>query len=176
MKLEQGLIHYYYGNGKGKTTAAMGLALRAMGSGLRVLAVQFLKDGSSGEIGMLRQMGANILAVRRLTGFTFRMTPEEKAACAAEQNLNLETGAAAAAEGSCDLLILDEIGSALDAEMVNRERLYALLQNRAPWVEVVMTGHKLDPALHDRADYVTRMENQRHPFEKGIAARKGIEY
>lgn len=176
MKLNKGLVHYYYGNGKGKTTAAMGLAIRALGSGLRVLVVQFLKNGTSGEIGMLRQMGANILAVEGLTGFTFSMTPEEKAACAAEQNLNLETAAAAAAEGNCDLLILDEIGSALSLEMVSRERLFALLANRAPTVEVVMTGHKLDPELHDAADYVTRMEKQKHPYDRGIMARKGIEF
>lgn len=73
MKLSKGLVHYYYGNGKGKTTAAMGLALRALGSGLRVLTVQFLKNGTSGEIGMLRQMGASILAVDGLTGFSFSM-------------------------------------------------------------------------------------------------------
>ena len=176
MKLNKGLVHYYYGNGKGKTTAAMGLALRALGSGLRVLVVQFLKNGTSGEIGMLRQMGASILAVESLTGFSFSMTPEEKAACAAEQNLNLETAGAAAAGGSCDLPIFDEIGSALALDLVNRERLFALLQNRAPSVEVAMTGHKLDPELHDAADYVTRMEKQKHPYDQGIMARKGIEF
>ena len=176
MKLNKGLVHYYYGNGKGKTTAAMGLALRALGSGLRVLVVQFLKNGTSGEIGMLRQMGASILAVESLTGFSFSMTPEEKAACAAAQSLKSETAAAAAAEGSCDLLILDEIGSALALDLVNRERLFALLQNRAPSVEVAMTGHKLDPELHDAADYVTRMEKQKHPYDQGIMARKGIEF
>ncbi len=176
MKLSQGLIHYYYGNGKGKTTAAMGLAVRAMGNGLQVLVVQFLKNGSSAEIGMLRQMGARVLAVEGLTGFTFQMTPEEKAACAAEQNLNLEAALAAAVEGSCDLLILDEIGSALDTNMVSRERLQFLIEHRANTVEIVMTGHKLDPMLHEYADYVTRMEKQKHPYERGIAARKGIEY
>ena len=175
MKLSQGLIHYYYGNGKGKTTAAMGLAVRAMGNGLQVLVVQ-LKNGSSAEIGMLRQMGARVLAVEGLTGFTFQMTPEEKAACAAEQNLNLEAALAAAVEGSCDLLILDEIGSALDTNMVSRERLQFLIEHRANTVEIVMTGHKLDPMLHEYADYVTRMEKQKHPYERGIAARKGIEY
>ena len=176
MSLKQGLIHYYYGNGKGKTTAAMGLALRAMGSGLRVLIVQFLKNGTSSEVAMLRQMGARVLALESLYCFTIGMTDEELAACAAEHNLNLETAAAVAAEGGCDLLVLDEIGDALELNLVSRERLTALLSGRAPQVEVVMTGHKPDEMLQDHADYVTRMEKQKHPYERGIIARKGIEF
>ncbi|MGI5893278.1 MAG: cob(I)yrinic acid a,c-diamide adenosyltransferase [Candidatus Merdivicinus sp.] len=176
MPLKMGLIHYYYGNGKGKTTAAMGLALRAMGNGLRVLIVQFLKNGTSAEVKMLKQMGANVLAVEGIAGFSFQMTEEQKQACAAEQNLNLEAAAAAVAEGSCDVLVLDEIGSALSLDMVSRERLESLLEKRHPSVEVVMTGHKLDPMLHEKADYVTRMEKQKHPFDRGIIARKGIEF
>lgn len=176
MRLKQGLVHYYYGNGKGKTTAAMGLALRAMGSGLRVLVVQFLKNGSSAEVKMLKQMGANVLAVDGLTGFSFQMTDQQRKACAAEQNLNLETAALAAAEGNCDLLVLDEIGDAVALELASRERLASLLNDRAPYVEVVMTGHKPDEMLCASADYVTCMEKRKHPYERGISARKGIEF
>ena len=126
MKLKQGLIHYYYGNGKGKTTASMGLALRALGRDLRVMVVQFLKNGSSAEVQMLGKMGASVLAVEGLTGFSFRMTPEQKADCAREQNANLEKAAEAAISGECDLLVLDEIGCIVKAEVHSKGELSAV--------------------------------------------------
>jgi cob(I)alamin adenosyltransferase len=87
--MEQGLLHLYWGDGKGKTTAAMGLALRALGSGKRVVIVQFLKGGNSGEIPLLAQLGAEIYRGKAGQKFVFQMTPEEKAATRELQNQNL---------------------------------------------------------------------------------------
>ena len=112
--MEQGLLHLYWGDGKGKTTAAMGLALRALGSGKRVVIVQFLKSGNSGEIPLLAQLGAEIYRGKAGQKFVFQMTPEEKAATRELQNQNL----AAAIAQPADLLILDEAGSAEELDMV----------------------------------------------------------
>ena len=112
--MEQGLLHLYWGDGKGKTTAAMGLALRALGSGKRVVIVQFLKGGNSGEIPLLAQLGAEIYRGKAGQKFVFQMTPEEKAATRELQNQNL----AAAIAQPADLLILDEAGSAEELDMV----------------------------------------------------------
>ena len=100
--MEQGLLHLYWGDGKGKTTAAMGLALRALGSGKRVVIVQFLKSGNSGEIPLLAQLGAEIYRGKAGQKFVFQMTPEEKAATRELQNQNL----AASMAQPADLLIL----------------------------------------------------------------------
>ena len=113
--MEQGLLHLYWGDGKGKTTAAMGLALRALGSGKRVVIVQFLKGRNSGEIPLLAQLGAEIYRGKAGQKFVFQMTPEEKAATRELQNQNL----AAAIAQPADLLILDEAGSAEELDMVD---------------------------------------------------------
>ena len=117
--MEQGLLHLYWGDGKGKTTAAMGLALRALGSGKRVVIVQFLKGGNSGEIPLLAQLGAEIYRGKAGQKFVFQMTPEEKAATRELQNQNL----AAAMAQPADLLILDEAGSAEELDMVDVDLL-----------------------------------------------------
>lgn len=169
-------VHFYYGDGKGKTSAAMGLALRAAGRGIPVLVVQFLKDGSSGEIGMLQKLGIEVLAVEHLTGFTFQMTDTEREFCTAEQNKNLAIAASRCKERKCGLLVLDEIGSALAANMVDRDALFSLLETYKGKVEVILTGHKQDEELLRLADYVTHMEKVRHPFDQGMAAREGIEF
>ena len=112
--MKQGLLHLYWGDGKGKTTAAMGLALRALGSGKRVVIVQFLKGGNSGEIPLLARLGAEVYRGKAGQKFVFQMTPEEKAATRELQNQNL----AAAIAQPADLLILDEAGSAEELDMV----------------------------------------------------------
>ena len=105
---QKGLLHLYYGDGKGKTTAAMGLALRSLGSGRRVVIVQFLKGGKSGEIPLLERLGAKVFRGKAGQKFVSRMTPEEKEQTRALQDRNL----AAAMTEDADLLILDEAGSA----------------------------------------------------------------
>ena len=118
-----GLLHLYYGDGKGKTTAAMGLALRAMGSGKRVVILQFLKGGKSGEVPLLEQLGAKVYRGKAGQKFVFQMNEAEKEATRQLQNANLT----AAMADPADLLILDEAGSAWELDMVDK----ALLQGCA---------------------------------------------
>ena len=170
--MEQGLLHLYWGDGKGKTTAAMGLALRALGSGKRVVIVQFLKGGNSGEIPLLAQLGAEIYRGKAGQKFVFQMTPEEKAATRELQNQNL----AAAMAQPADLLILDEAGSAEELDMVDVDLLKKAVLERPAGCECVLTAHTPPQWMQDAADYSTEMKCHRHPYQKGIKARKGIEY
>lgn len=166
-----GYVHFYYGDGKGKTTAAMGLALRALGHGLPVTVAQFLKDGSSGECAMLEKLGARIIAGKAAPGFVFSMTDAQKAATRALHDGYLDQDLTAMG----GLLVLDEVGDALTLGMLNQEKLLALLEHRGE-TEIVLTGHAPVDCLMDRADYITEMKALRHPYEKGIPAREGIEY
>ena len=163
------MLHLYFGSGKGKTTAAAGLALRALGHGKKVVVVQFLKDGTSGEIEPLRRLGAAVFACPNAK-FTWLMTPQEKAAALAHNTKTLET----ALQMPCDLLILDEACAALRASLLPEALLQKAVLN-APY-EVVLTGR--DPAdwMLQNADYITEFTARRHPYEKGIPAREGIEY
>lgn len=170
--MEQGLLHLYWGDGKGKTTAAMGLALRALGSGKRVVIVQFLKGGQSGEISLLAQLGAKIFRGKGGQKFVFQMNEAEKAVARAVQNENLT---AALAEPA-DLLILDEAGSAWELDMVDKDLLRRAVLERPAAQECVLTAHKAPQWMLDAADYSTEMKCRRHPYQKGIKARKGIEY
>ena len=170
--MENGLLHLYYGDGKGKTTAAMGLALRAIGSGKRVVIVQFLKGSTSGEIPMLEQLGAQIYRGKAGQKFVFQMNDAEKAATRALQNENLQKAMAQPA----DLLILDEAGSAWELDMVDKDLLQQAVRARPAGQECVLTAHRPPQWMLDEADYVTEMKCRRHPYQKGVAARKGIEY
>ncbi len=167
-----GLLHLYWGDGKGKTTAAMGLALRALGSGKRVVIVQFLKGGSSGEIPLLEQLGAKIYRGKAGQKFVFQMNDEEKAATRALQNENLKKALAEPA----DLLVLDEAGSAWELDMVDKELLRRVVLERPAEQECVLTAHQPPEWMAEAADYSTEMKCHRHPYQKGIKARKGIEY
>ncbi len=170
--MERGLLHLYWGDGKGKTTAAMGLALRALGSGKRVVIVQFLKGGKSGEIPLLEQLGAKIYRGKAGQKFVFQMNDAEKAATRELQNANLR----AAQQEPADLLILDEAGSAWELDMADKELLKAVVLERPAEQECVLTAHGAPDWMLEAADYSTEMKCHRHPYQKGIAAREGIEY
>ena len=167
-----GLLHLYYGDGKGKTTAAMGLALRALGSGKKVVVLQFLKGGQSGEIPLLEQLGAKIYRGKAGQKFVFQMNEAEKAATRDLQNRNL----AAATTEDADLLVLDEAGSAWELDMVDKALLQKAVLARPAAQECVLTAHAAPRWMLEAADYVTEMKCCRHPYQKGVAARKGIEY
>ncbi|MBI5642792.1 MAG: cob(I)yrinic acid a,c-diamide adenosyltransferase [Deltaproteobacteria bacterium] len=174
---KKGLIHIYTGEGKGKTTASIGLAVRAAGAGLKVLFIQFFKeDGAlSGEKEILR--GLNIELIRancRHPIFTKGRTDID-----AVKKATLETYGMAksrAAEGGVDLLVLDEIMSAVNGGWIEAEDLLSFLKNKPEGLEVALTGRSAPVELVEAADYVTEMLKIKHPYDFGINARKGIEF
>lgn len=167
------MLHLYCGNGKGKTTAAMGLALRAAGRGKRVVIAQFLKGADSGERFALAQLPqVTLLPVPDTVKFSFRMTEEERRAEARRYQDLLEL-IRQEAQG-CFLLVLDEACAAVNTGLLPLEDLLSCLDSLE--CEVVLTGRDPAPQLVERADYMTSMEAVRHPFEQGISARKGIEF
>lgn len=170
--MDKGLVHLYCGDGKGKTTAAMGLALRALGQGLRVVVVQFLKNGTSGELEPLKKLGAAVYSGQPGAKFTFQMNAEEKAQATKENNARL----AEALQQPCDLLILDEICAARNSGMVDEALAKQAVLERPQHREVVLTGRNPEAWMVEAADYITEMQPRRHPYEQGIPARKGIEF
>lgn len=178
-----GLIHIYCGDGKGKTTAAVGAAVRAAGRGFRVLVLRLLKTEDSGEVKSLQKIpGIQVLPCLRAFGFSWNMTPEQKAEAAVYYSEQLETAWKMALERDengkpvFDLLILDEAIGACRQGFICEERLLELLKKRPASLEIILTGRGPSEALLNTADYVTEMALCRHPYEKGIGARKGIEY
>ncbi len=166
------MVHIYYGDGKGKTTAAIGLGVRACGQGLRTVMVQFLKTAPTGELAGIRDVpGFSIHRFEHPHGFLQTMTEAEKA----ELLQDLETAMAFAETTDADLLILDEVLDVAALGLVDEARLVRLLQNRSG-SETVLTGHFLPEALENAADYITEMKKRRHPYDNGTQARKGIEY
>ena len=165
------MLHLYWGNGKGKTTAAMGLALRALGHGQRVVIVQFLKDGTSGEIAPLRAAGAVVYACPNAK-FTWLMDEADKAAA---REASARALGQALAE-PFDLLVLDEACAALKSGILDEALLRRAVAFAKNGREVVLTGRDPAPWLQDAADYSTEMRAHRHPYADGVAAREGVEY
>ena len=184
------LLHLYYGDGKGKTTAAFGLALRALGAGMRACVVQFLKDGSSSEARLFSGLpGATILACPSGVTFTRLMSDADRGLVREQHDHGLRNAIDLLRSGSVGLLVLDEAIDALNADLLDRGLLQEALDlAKRQDVEVVVTGHRKkgtpteaesdDPFkwLHDQADYVTEMRCERHPYAMGVAARRGIEF
>ena len=170
--MDKGLVHLYCGEGKGKTTAAMGLALRALGQGMQVVVVQFLKNGTSGELEPLKKLGAAVYSGQPGAKFTFQMNAEEKAQATQENNARL----AEALQQPCDLLILDEICAARTSGMGDEALAKQAVLERPQHREVVLTGRNPEAWMVEAADYITEMQPRRHPYEQGIPARKGIEF
>lgn len=172
MSENQGLVHLYWGDGKGKTTAAMGLALRALGTGRQVAVVQFLKGGQSGEIPLLRSLGAQIFRGKPGMKFSFQMNEEEKAQTRALQTDHLRR----ALECGADLLVLDEACAVWQKELIDQDLLRSAVLDRPAGQEVVLTGRRPARWMWEAADYITEMHCHRHPFERGVPAREGVEF
>lgn len=173
--IERGLVQVYTGDGKGKTTAAVGLAVRAVGAGMRVAFVQFVKGGArSGELAVLESLGVRVeRPAARSTGLLGAGLNDEDRRAAAEA-----WGIAAGLIGGAgyDLIVLDEINVAMRYELVSEADVLAAIEARFPAVEVVLTGRGASPALIEMADLVTEMVPVKHPFDAGIPARRGIEF
>lgn len=171
-----GLIHIYCGEGKGKTSAALGLALRSAGAGMRVLFVQFLKDGSSSEISTLERLGIEFSCCSGITKFVFQMTQEERLQAGEEYSRLLSQSLRRCREESFGLLVLDEVIPACNLGLVSEAALRDFLLNKPRELETVLTGRDPSPALLELADYVTEMGKRKHPYDRGLPARRGIEF
>jgi cob(I)alamin adenosyltransferase len=175
MGLEKGLIQVYTGDGKGKTTAALGLALRALGQGLKVIMIQFLKgDSRSGELAMARRLSPD-LEIRPMgrKGFVGPDGPtpgDLRLAKAA-----LEEVQRILDQKLCNLLILDEINVAVSMGLVSEDAVLGLMNTKPYDVELVLTGRHAPMSFIERADLVTTMKCTKHYFNQGQAARVGIE-
>lgn len=168
------MIHLYCGDGKGKTTAAVGLAVRAAGSGMKVLFVQFFKSGKSSEVEALEKLGIVTMHPGVHYGRYKTLNEEKKTEVRDSYGELFDAILAAAAE--YDLIVLDEVVSAYNYAMIDGERLTEFLRLEGNRREIVLTGRNPLPELIELSDYVTEMKKVKHPFDGGTAARKGIEY
>ena len=165
------MIHYYYGSGKGKTSAAVGACIRAAGSGIRCAVIQFLKNGTSSEIMPLRTLGINVFSCD-FEGIRFfrSMSPEEQAAVICAHNENLRQVIAR----DYAFVVLDELGDAVNKNAVDLSLVQTLLSDNAR--ELIVTGHSETPFFMEQAEYITEFRCIAHPYQNGLAARRGIEY
>ena len=169
----QGFVQVYTGDGKGKTTAALGLALRAAGAGLRVYFGQFIKNADYSEIKALARF-ADCITVRQFGRGCFLLTepaPEDRAAA----RRALDAIGLALVSGDYDLVIADEANVAVALGLIEPDDLVALIDQRPEQVELVLTGRGAPDAVLARADLVTEMRCVRHYYDRGVLARKGIE-
>ncbi len=164
------MLHLLIGPGKGKTSAAAGMALRAAGHGLPVLFVQFLKDGASGEAAALRRVeGVTVLHAPVDYGFTWQMTEAQKRETARAYQALMEE----AARSDAFLVVLDEALHALHAGLMTREALEDVLAHAH---ELVLTGYDAPDWLKENAGYISQIEKEKHPWDAGAQAREGVEY
>jgi cob(I)alamin adenosyltransferase len=170
-----GLVHIYCGDGKGKTSAAVGLAVRAAGRGKKIVIARFLKTDDSGEVEILKNIpGITLLPCERTFGFFSSMDDETKReACGYYRELYKK---AVSLSEHADMLVLDEIMAAVRYDMIPEEWVVCFLDGRPENLEVVMTGRDPADAFLERADYVSEIQKRKHPYDRGILARKGIEY
>ncbi len=173
----KGLVHIYTGNGKGKTTAAVGLGFRAWGRGMKVLMVQFLKGMESGELIAAEKLGPTFTVNPGiyLKKFTWSMDDDELKNAADVQKQQFEYALQESRANKWDLIILDEIMAAIYTGMIPVEEVLAFIQSKPDSLELVLTGRNAPPSLIEAADYVSEIQEVKHPMKKGIGARKGIE-
>ena len=164
------MIHFYYGDGKGKTSAAAGACLRAAGNGMKCAFVQFLKNAGSGEAKLLKKSAADVLDCGGKADFLYIMSDDEKSELRAVHGSNLRK----VLSGGYEFIVLDEHGDCIDHEMIDMELISGMLA--APPCELVITGHKPTACLMNCADYITEFRCIEHPYRHGAAARRGIEY
>ncbi len=171
---KQGLVHIYCGDGKGKTTAAMGLALRCAGHDEKVVVAQFLKDGTSGECRLLDALpNVQVLSCNPYGKFSFQMSQQEKTETRIAIGQVFASAVQAAQEAR--LLVLDEAMSAMTCGFLDTDVVVDFLRHRPAGLEVVLTGRNPPQAVTALADYISEIQKVRHPFDSGLAARDGIE-
>lgn len=173
---KQGLTHIYCGDGKGKTTAAIGLSVRALGRDYRVIFLQFLKWQETGEISALQNF-KNLTIVRGenlVHKFTWNMTDEEKQQLIQTHNEMFRHAISLCTSDRC-LLVMDELVGTYDMNLIDRNMVLDFLQHKPENLEIVMTGRNPAEELLNIADYVSEIKKIKHPMDQGIIAREGIE-
>jgi cob(I)alamin adenosyltransferase len=174
-KLERGLVQVYTGDGKGKSSAAFGLALRAIGRGLKVYIIQFIKGGFDyGELYIVDKLPNLTLRAFGRGKFVTEKPPAKVDIEFAEEALALAEKVVKS--GEYDIVILDEINVALHLKLVEIEKVLEIVKKKPKHVELVLTGRHAPAEIVEAAELVTEMREVKHPYNKGFEARKGIEY
>ena len=170
-----GMVQVYTGDGKGKTTAALGLALRAAGHGLRTYIGQFLKGRTCGELKILKRLSPNVTVAQYGIDAWVRadnVTLEQRDAA----QRGLAQAWQAFLGGEYDIVVLDEVNMAVYFGVLTEEEILELVANKPSQIELLLTGRRAPQAILERADLVTEMQEVQHPFHRGVPARPGIEF
>lgn len=177
-KLKKGFVQVYTGDGKGKTTAALGLALRAAGNNYRVCMVQFLKTSRTGEIESAKKLENNFKIYRfeKKKGFFWTLNDCEKEELKKEVKKAYKFCLKALENNTCDILIMDEVMAILSNRLLSVEEIIKLIDKKPDNMELILTGRNVPEEILQKADLVTEMKNIKHYMDKGILAREGIEY
>ncbi|HEY9063047.1 MAG TPA: cob(I)yrinic acid a,c-diamide adenosyltransferase [Pseudobacteroides sp.] len=175
--MEKGLVHIYTGNGKGKTTSAIGLGIRAYGRGFKVYMAQFLKSAESGELNVLKNLepGFTVKRFEMVDKFTWNMNEAEIKETGEGLNKLFDLAITDTKNGAWDMLILDEILGAIKGGFIPIQKVIEFVKNKPEGLELVMTGRAAPEELVALSDYVSEINPIKHPLDKGIGARIGIE-
>lgn len=175
--MEKGLIHLYTGEGKGKTTASIGLCVRAAGAGKKVVFTQFMKGRDTSEIKILCNIpGVSVVRNSEDLGWFDRNNEEQVEKYTLVHNDILDRIETLIMNNQCDVLILDEVTYPYNFGIIDKDRLNALITAKPEELEIVLTGRDAPEFMKEAADYITEMKKVRHPFDSGIKAREGIEF
>lgn len=175
--MNKGYIQIYTGNGKGKTTAAMGLSIRAAGNGMKVCIVQFLKAWKTGELNSLEKLdNIDVFRFQTIKKFTWQLNEEEFNALKLEVKKIYDFILEVFEEKKYDVVIVDEIMGALGAKLLTEQEVLDLMDRKPETIELVMTGRNPTEAIINKADLVTEMNPIKHYYEQGVKSREGIEF
>lgn len=171
------MIHVYYGDGKGKSTAAVGLAVRAAGSKMKVLFVQFLKTEFSGERHVLSHTeNVTLTSCPLEMKFTFKMSEQEKQHASVVFRGLFDSSTTTALSARYDMVVFDEIFDVINEGMLSESEVFEFIANAPNSIEIVMTGHHPSERFIKAADYVTDFKKIKHPYDRGITGRIGVEF
>lgn len=177
MEKRQGLLIVHTGNGKGKTTAALGLALRAWGHGLKILILQFIKGSwKYGELKSIEQLAPNLMLRQMGEGFVKNSVDDKKEKHCEAAKEALDVAKQEMNAGKWDMIILDEINYAVKFGLISLEDVLAFISQKPDEMHLVMTGRDAKEEIIAQADLVTEMKEIKHPYQKGIKAQQGVEF
>ena len=172
--MDKGYIHVYTGNGKGKTTSAIGLGVRAAGAGKKVHMIQFMKGRRYSEIDGLEHVSQFTVSQHGRDEFVNKEHPEQIDIDMAQEGF--ETAKKLVTSNKYDMIILDEINVAIDYNLLTIEDVMELIKNKPTRLELVLTGRYATPALVQQADYVSEVLEIKHPYQQGVLGRKGVDF